>query len=432
MSQKLPASAVATGEDQATATTPNRAARLSHIDADLRIRVLYDDEDFVVIDKPCNLRSVPGNAATSTDVKERGQKRTLSGFNKDDDSKIVKGQEKSSTQREEKSRLTAQEAWQAAIESCSTISNTNQTAPDGGNILSDDAIFSLKQIAVSDSTIRASIPRKCKVFLRYINRNQKRFLQLRVASDSSHLEELASEMYKELKRRQTIQINLPEPTNNEESAFGQLVIMGYDGTENKTRESNKLFVVHRLDCETSGVMVFARNRSAASSLSQAWREREEQVSKEYLAKVRYWPPYHEQSLMHGKLEVPLEPSKERLKWKVAKHGGGGKPSTTIWKVITHQEKQAMSGKDKPATSSESEPILLSLTPVTGRTHQLRIHCAHVGTGIIGDSLYGDDRASANIEGDDDRQVRLMLHALRLAFPHPSTGKRCEFTSSPRW
>ena len=113
----------------------------------------------------------------------------------------------------------------------------------------------------------------------------------------------------------------------------------------------------------------------------------------------------------GIIELPLSPSKERLKWKV---DNGGKPCKTMWKI------------------RKVEPNLktLDLTPVTGRTHQLRIHLAEVGSGIDGDSLYGDNPETWDPENALGR--RLNLHAEHLSFPHPETTELMDFSSDVSW
>lgn len=167
-------------------------------------------------------------------------------------------------------------------------------------------------------------------------------------------------------------------------------------------------------------MVFARDEQAASKLAQAWRERDK-VTKIYLARVKDWPPFHNEKQVEGKIDEALAPSEERIKWKVQP---GGKSSTTLWRL-------GGQNCSKSATSpGDRNSVILELTPVTGRTHQLRIHCAHVGSGIEGDSLYGADRVEWN-PGNPDDQV-LCLHAHRLSFPHPRTGEQMTFSSMPSW
>ena len=173
-------------------------------------------------------------------------------------------------------------------------------------------------------------------------------------------------------------------------------------------------------------MVFARNQVAASFLSKAWRERD-QVSKIYIAKVRSWPPFEEHQQLEGTIDAALAPScHERLKWQVVTPSttNNAKPSITHWRVL-------------PPNDNNNENIVLELRPITGRTHQLRIHCAHMGSGIIGDSLYGLDQVKQKPLPDDNhnhpRQEHFLhLHASQLSFPHPKTKQVRKFTSNPSW
>lgn len=170
-------------------------------------------------------------------------------------------------------------------------------------------------------------------------------------------------------------------------------------------------------------MVVARNHDAASYLSRAWRERE-LVQKTYLAHIKHWPPYHQHRIHEGTIDIALAPSRvERIKWAVVPVADGGKECKTFWKVYQDLDK---------------EGIILELHPITGRTHQLRLHCAEVGSGIVGDSLYGDSPIAwlaydnQNIGGKSsfgDRAPRtLRLHAHKLTFPRPKTGETITFES----
>lgn len=333
----------------------------------LRIRILHEDASILVIDKPCNLRSVPGN------VQMTGSKRC----------------------REE--RMTAQDAWIAALREFQGDIKDNMT----------NAAVHQWAIKLANSPSLVSIPRKLGPFLRYFQKNQARLLPEGVSQVSDHdAELLGTQVHFMLAERQRSLLNLPQATSHADSAFGQLILMGYshDG-----RPAN-LFVVHRLDCETSGVMVFARTQEAASFLGKAWRERD-QVTKTYVARVKRWPPFENSVKTEGIIELPLSPSQERLKWKVDKNG---KPCKTLWKI----------------RKAEPNFVTLNLTPVTGRTHQLRIHLAEVGSGIDGDSLYGDNPETWDPENAMGR--RLKLHAEHLSFPHPETAELMNFTSNVSW
>lgn len=155
-------------------------------------------------------------------------------------------------------------------------------------------------------------------------------------------------------------------------------------------------------------MVFARDEDSASDLCKAWRERD-RVQKTYLARVTQWPPLGHQ----GEINLALSQSDAHLKWKVDTKG---KPCQTIWRVERR----------------ELDSILLSLTPITGRTHQLRIHCAEIGSGIQGDSLYGTNGPKHVVDPRNPEATKLLLHAHKLMLPHPKTGEQHEFTSSPSW
>lgn len=321
--------------------------KLEHIPPHLRIRIILRDESIVVIDKPPNLRSVKGLS---------GRKRP----------------------REEGSRLTASEAWTKALQ----VAMPSEKDPI------ENCLARLNQ---KDSRL-ASIPRKRKLFQRYIERNRQRLF----SDDNEKCDETTVEaMYQRLRERHVAYMNLPELTAEEESAEGQVSILEGQGTTVR--------VVHRLDMETSGVMVFARTASAASALARMWREREA-VQKTYWADVYDWPVSEEDS---GRIDLALSPG-EGVRWQVCETG---KASTTLWK--------------KEGTVDNVTRLVL--TPVTGRTHQLRVHCAAVAGGIVGDSLYGRDA-----KAEQGSQMRLRLHAYRLSFLHPESHEPMEFVAEPNW
>jgi tRNA pseudouridine32 synthase / 23S rRNA pseudouridine746 synthase len=152
-----------------------------------------------------------------------------------------------------------------------------------------------------------------------------------------------------------------------------------------------VLLVHRLDMATSGLMVFARGLPSQRHLSAQFAER--RVQKRYEALVAGEVPGDA-----GSCDGPLMADwPNRPLQKVdAVHG---KPSLTHWQVLQRK----------------GEVTHLSLTPVTGRSHQLRVHCAASGFAIVGDALYGGRSAP-----------RLMLHATSLAFLHPVQGHALAF------
>jgi tRNA pseudouridine32 synthase/23S rRNA pseudouridine746 synthase len=165
-------------------------------------------------------------------------------------------------------------------------------------------------------------------------------------------------------------------------------------------------VVHRLDMGTSGLLVMARGPKAQRTLSHAFAQR--QVHKRYVAVVAGTPqPTQPDAEGWSEIDLPLIvdwPNRPKSKVDFTL----GKPSRTRWR--THAE---------PANAS-IEATRLELEPVTGRSHQLRVHLQAMGHPILGDELYADDTALA-------AAPRLLLHACFLDLPHPVSGERIQFT-----
>ena len=154
-------------------------------------------------------------------------------------------------------------------------------------------------------------------------------------------------------------------------------------------------VVHRLDCATSGVMLFAIGAEMQRALSRLFHDRE--VRKEYVALVEGCV-----SDERGSIDIAMrgEPSLRPLQ---IIDEINGKPALTHWQLISR-------------TRSASR---LRLLPQTGRTHQLRVHCLALGHPIIGDRLYNQTLHNQTSSGKTGG--RMMLHALSLRFAHPATG-----------
>lgn len=167
-------------------------------------------------------------------------------------------------------------------------------------------------------------------------------------------------------------------------------------------------VVHRLDMATSGLMVFARGERAQRILSIAFAARA--VDKRYVAIVAGKPePANTDGEGWATIELPLAadwPARPRQKVDAA----SGRPSLTRWRVA------------REALRAREDGTRLELQPVTGRSHQLRVHLAAIGHPILGDALY----APAPIAG---AAPRLLLHAESLALAHPDDGRplvwRCD-------
>ena len=147
-------------------------------------------------------------------------------------------------------------------------------------------------------------------------------------------------------------------------------------------------VVHRLDQATSGVMLFARGAAVQRALSAAFEQR--RVVKRYEAVVAGVVADDT-----GTIDLPLAadwPNRPRQQVERER----GRPSLTHWRVLAR----------------EAATTRLALEPVTGRSHQLRVHCAAIGHPIVGDTLYGGEGMDA---------PRLLLHAAAITIAHPQGG-----------
>lgn len=208
---------------------------------------------------------------------------------------------------------------------------------------------------------------------------------------------------------------------------------------------------HRLDWETSGLLVVAKSSAAMASLSRQFSER--RMAKVYVADVIGAPPARE-----GTVDLPLSSDRDRLPRQRVDFGPSGKPALTRWSVLSAGESSCR----------------LRLEPTTGRRHQLRLHLAALGCAIVGDSLYaegsggsdgtsdvsasaaagapatasgaGDMAPASSAAGSGGGEVaaptawaasssapgpsRLHLHAVELGFSHPTSGSWLAFRSQP--
>jgi 23S rRNA pseudouridine955/2504/2580 synthase len=175
-----------------------------------------------------------------------------------------------------------------------------------------------------------------------------------------------------------------------------------------------LELVHRLDRETSGILLVAKKRSALTRLQDQFRERE--TGKTYLAAVTgTWPA--NRKVIDQPLHKYLQADGERRVRVVAKDDPDGMRSITLVKVgerIALPLPLAGEGRGEGAT-------LLEVTIKTGRTHQIRVHLASAGHPILGDDKYGDFELN-KLLGKHGLK-RMFLHAWRLQFDHPATGER---------
>jgi len=157
--------------------------------------------------------------------------------------------------------------------------------------------------------------------------------------------------------------------------------------------------VHRLDMDTSGLMVLALTQKSHRLLSQQFAQ--QKVRKRYIALLEKEP-----TTTHGKIELPFRLDTDNRPYQIYDNVHG-KVGITLWKKLAFQP---------PYTRIE-------FTPLTGRTHQLRLHASHklgLGAPIVDDPLYGNGKSHGEMK----------LHASYLAFYHPSSKALLEFSSTP--
>ena len=194
----------------------------------------------------------------------------------------------------------------------------------------------------------------------------------------------------------------PAPGHTGRSVAGELVRSRPEMAAVGSRE--RPGVVHRLDIETSGVMVFAKTPRAYTRLRAAFGSHGE-VVKTYLAVLHGAP-----KPTSGALDTTIG----RKPWdarRMAVGVPGGKRAVTRWTTLQRRGSLA----------------LVEFVIETGRTHQIRVHAAHLGHPVVGDPLYGDKARDHRL---GIRPGHQLLHAVQLEFPHPVTGRKMSFAARP--
>jgi 23S rRNA pseudouridine1911/1915/1917 synthase len=180
--------------------------------------------------------------------------------------------------------------------------------------------------------------------------------------------------------------------------------------ELKNLEGKRPGIVHRIDKDTTGLLAVALSEPVRLKLSEAFAERE--VSKTYLAMIHGRPKRDAESI-----DAPIrrDPA-HKTRMAVLK---GGREALSAYRVVW--------------TSPNRDVSLVEVTIATGRTHQIRVHMAHIGHPLLGDGLYGS-MEQALLKRRDRLLYRLasrqMLHAWKLAFKHPETGEEMAFRCPP--
>jgi len=168
-------------------------------------------------------------------------------------------------------------------------------------------------------------------------------------------------------------------------------------------------IVHRLDMATSGILVIAYTPTAHRELSRQFQDRETQ--KHYIAVIN-GDLEASSGQTSGEVDLPLITDwPNRPKQKVCFESG--KPSQTLWSILDKSPEQ------------NPDRTRVKLTPITGRSHQLRVHMLSLGHPILGDNLYACEEALA-------KSPRLLLHAEQLTVHHPITGEAITAKAEPEF
>ncbi|MGD2118717.1 MAG: 23S rRNA pseudouridine(955/2504/2580) synthase RluC [Chromatiales bacterium] len=169
-------------------------------------------------------------------------------------------------------------------------------------------------------------------------------------------------------------------------------------------QDQHLELAHRLDRETSGCLIISKKRSALRMIHEL--QRTDGITKKYLALV--WGDWGKKGALE--VDVPLRKNTLQGGERMVQVDAAGKPSKTRFRVLERF----------------ADSMLVSAELLTGRTHQIRVHCTHAGTPILGDDKYGD--AEANRLYRERGLRRLFLHAVSLAFKTPDNGEEMRFSA----
>lgn len=183
----------------------------------------------------------------------------------------------------------------------------------------------------------------------------------------------------------------------------------YDSILSRIWETHtEAMAVHRLDMDTSGLMVVGLKKESISALGKMFMQKE--VHKLYYALVAG------KIESEGKIELPIRCDLERRPLQIVDFEQG-KPSTTLYERVDNFKVAPFINRD--CDNDTLDLSLVRLTPITGRSHQLRVHLASIGHAILGDRFYADDKVQA-------KSKRLCLHAYHLEFNHPISKEKLSF------
>jgi len=217
-----------------------------------------------------------------------------------------------------------------------------------------------------------------------------------------------NESYLIINKQSGVIVNRSDTTKNEDTLQDKIekqnLVDKNDSSEEFVKRSG---IVHRLDKETSGILIIAKNSVSFFSIQKQFKDRA--VEKSYIA------------LSHGRISPSsgvIKAHVGRLPWNRKRFGviSGGRESTTFYQVENYFKN----------TKTSEVLSLVNLFPKTGRTHQIRVHLKHIGYPIFSDQLYGGRKTARN-----DRKVlsRIFLHAESISFIDPISSERVSYKSS---
>ena len=183
---------------------------------------------------------------------------------------------------------------------------------------------------------------------------------------------------------------------NEEDTLVHALLARYENLPLLEDDPRRAGVVHRLDKDTSGVILVARNELSRDDLLAQFKNRT--VQKHYLALTERHPPNDK-----GVIDAPISRDpKQRKRMAVLRNGKEAKTEFVVRELY-------------------AKHALLDVHPITGRTHQIRVHLAFIGCPIVGDKVYGYRKQQIKMK-------RVFLHAYRISFEHPRTQEQLSFTA----
>jgi len=322
--------------------------------------VLYDDAHLLAIYKPCGMLSVPGGKSETTKTHHQEEaSATLVGAAAGE-GEGEDGEEEETQLVESSSWVSRSEQWTRAIAAAATSGRGGEDEEETRAVLR--LLQQQKQVA----------PRKHKVFLSFLSRVLK-------VKDQARGELVWRAICKADEELHSPKLANLSSSSASASDLATLLLNG----------GHKVYHVHRLDMETSGVLLFAKTSESCAEMSRQFRDRE--VKKKYLARVA---GRVDASLTS--INVPIRADLFNRPMQIVDSTHGKQAETLILRIVSY-------------TASTT---LVELRPISGRTHQLRLHMAHVGHPMLGDSLYAPkDVQEMSPKG-------LCLHACEIQFVHP--------------